>query len=183
MVLGTRVLIGVRTVGTFAPALIALTVMQLGVQATLSMLLVAGGTGLLVAPLLERLAVPRATRLAVLVVAVAASLIASGAVDEQTVALPLVIIAIVIERTWDSARAEGPTSAVRLYAATIGVGFAIAAVLSELSPAVLDRHWLPTAALGIVANLAVGSYRGLRLTELRRFAPVGSSTAAAEVTR
>jgi hypothetical protein len=181
MVLSTRLIVGLRTIGAFAPALVALTVLQLGSQATLSMLLVAGGTGLIVAPVLERLALPRATRLAVLVVGVCASLVATGVVEEQAVAFPMVIMAIVIERTWDSARADGPASALRLYAATIAIAFAVAAALSELSPAVLDRHWLPTAALGVAANLAVGSYRGLRVTELRRFSPVRATTVTGEV--
>ncbi len=183
MVLATRLVLGIRTVGAFAPALVALTVLQLGATPTLSMLFVAGGTGLMVAPVLERLALPRATRLAVLVVAVCASLVASGAVEEQAVAFPLVIMAILIERTWESARVDGPSSAVRLHAMTLAVAFAVAAALAELAPFVLDRHWLPTAAIGIAANLAVGSYRGPRLSELRRFAPVRTSLRAAELAR
>lgn len=181
MVLATRLVFGIRTVGAFAPALVALTVLQIGTTQTLSMLFVAGGTGLMAAPVLERFALPRATRLAVLVVVVCASLVASGSVEEQTVAFPLVIMAILIERTWESARAEGPSNAVRLYAMTLVVAYGVAAALSKLSPLVLDHHWLPTAAIGIVVNLAVGSYRGPRLSELRRFAPVRSSIRAAEL--
>jgi hypothetical protein len=90
----------------------------------------------------------------------------------------LVIMAILIERTWDSARVDGPSTAVRLFAMTLAVAFTVAAALAELSPYVLDRHWLPTAAFGIAINLAVGSYRGLRLTELSRFSPVRTAQAA-----
>jgi hypothetical protein len=178
IVLATRLVIGIRTVGAFAPALVALTVLQLGATPTLSMLLVAGGAGLVIAPVIERLAIPRATRLAVLVVGVCASLVASGAVEQDAVAFPLVIMAILIERTWDSARVDGPSTAVRLFAMTLAVAFTVAAALAELSPYVLDRHWLPTAAFGIAVNLAVGSYRGLRLTELSRFSPVRTAQAA-----
>lgn len=181
MVLATRTFIGIRVIGAFAPALLALTVFQLGAAATLGMLLVAGGAGLTTVAVLERLALPRSTRLAVLVVVVCASLVASGAIDEQAVAFPLVIVAILIERTWDTARIDGPFGAIRLHTSTIAVAFAIAAGLSELSPFVLDRHWLPTTALGLAANIAVGSYRGLRLSELRRFSPVHAETRAAEV--
>lgn len=172
MVLALRLVVGVRTIGAFAPALLALTVMQVGVQATTSMFLVAGGTGLMVAPILDRLALPRQTRLAVLVATVCTALVATGAITADTVAFPLVVMAIVVERTWESIRVDGAAAAARLSAATIVVAGIVAAALSVLAPYVTGHHWLATAAIGIATNLAVGSYRGLRLTELRRFAPL-----------
>jgi hypothetical protein len=183
LVLASRLVLGIRSVGAFAPALVAMTILQLGAASTLSMLLVAGGTGLIASPVLERLALPKASRLAVLVAVVCASLVATGAIQDDAMAFPLVIMAMLIERTWDSARVDGPSTAVRLYVSTIAIAFVVAALLAELSPLLLDRHWLPTAAIGMAANLVVGSYRGLRLSEFRRFAPVHSSAATAGLTR
>jgi hypothetical protein len=179
LVLASRLVLGIRSVGAFAPALVAMTILQLGTGTTLWMLLVAGGTGLIAAPVLERLALPKASRLAVLVAVVCASLVATGAIQDDAMAFPLVIMAILIERTWDSARVDGPSTAIRLYVSTIAIAFVVAALLAELSPLLLDRHWLPTAAIGMAANLIVGSYRGLRLNELRRFDPVRSAAQSA----
>jgi hypothetical protein len=183
LVLASRLVLGIRSVGAFAPALVAMTILQLGAASTLSMLLVAGGTVLIASPVLERLALPKASRLAVLVAVVCASLVATGAIQDDAMAFPLVIMAMLIERTWDSARVDGPPTAVRLYVSTIAIAFVVAALLAELSPLLLDRHWLPTAAIGMAANLVVGSYRGLRLSEFRRFAPVRSSAATAGLSR
>ena len=46
--LASRLVLGWRTIGTFAPALLALTVMQLGTRDAGAALLVAGGATLLV---------------------------------------------------------------------------------------------------------------------------------------
>lgn len=169
LVLALRLVVGIHTIGAFAPALLSLTVMQLGTQATATMLLVAGGTGLMIAPIVDRLALPKGSRLAVVVVGVCASLVATGTVTADAVAFPIVVMAIVIERTWDSARVDGPVAGVRLFATTVTVAFVIAAALSALSPYLTDRQWMTSAALGVAANILVGSYRGVRLSERRRF--------------
>jgi 7 transmembrane helices usually fused to an inactive transglutaminase len=189
LVLALRLVVGVRTIGAFAPVLLSLTTMQLGTQATATMLLVAGGTGLMISPVVDRLALTRGSRLAVVVVGVCASLVATGAVAADAIAFPIVVMAIVIERTWDSAQVDGPLAGVRLFSFTLIVAFAVAAALSAMAPYLTDRHWMTSAALGAAANILVGSYRGVRLTERRRFSaliahqrPVSSAAAVAAVT-
>lgn len=167
----SRLVVGWRTVGTFAPALLSLTVMQLGARDAGAALLVAGGATLLVAPILDRLALPRATRLSVNVVAVIAALVGTGSAAGETSAAPVVVIAIVMERTWDSIGVTGTGGAVRLYATTVGLAFAIAAIVASLADRLTAMPWYGAAAIGIGLNVVVGSYRGLRLNELRRFRP------------
>ena len=167
--LASRLVLGWKTIGTFAPALLALTVMQLGATDAAAALLVAGGATLLLAPILDRLALPRATRLSVNVVAVIAALVGTGTAAGDSSAAPVVVIAIVMERTWDSVSVSGPASAIWLYATTIGLAFAIAALVASVAGNLIELPWYTAASIGIGLNVVVGSYRGLRLTELRRF--------------
>ncbi len=169
--LATRLVLGWKTIGTFAPALLALTVMQLGARGAGAGLLVAGGATLLVAPILDRLALPRATRLSVNVVAVIAALVGTGVAAGESSAAPVVVIAIVMERTWDSINVSGVGSAIWLYGSTVGLAFAIAAIVASLADSVVAAPWYASATLGIALNVIVGSYRGLRLSEVRRFRP------------
>ncbi len=169
IVLASRLVLGIRTSGLFAPALLALTVLQLGVRPAAAALLVASGAGLAAAPIVERLTLPRSSRLAVMVVVVCAAVVATGVLGPDGLAFPTVVLAILVERTWESANVDGAVAAVKLAATTAVVAFAVAAVLAELSPFLLGRHWLPVTAFGLGLNLLAGSYRGLRLTERRRF--------------
>lgn len=174
--LATRLVLGWKTIGTFAPALLALTVMQLGARGAGAGLLVAGGATLLVAPILDRLALPRATRLSVNVVAVIAALVGTGTAAGDSSAAPVVVIAIVMERTWDSINVSGVGSALWLYGSTVGLAFAIAAIVASLADRVVAAPWYASAMFGIALNVIVGSYRGLRLSEVRRFRPARTAT-------
>lgn len=167
--LASRLVVGWRTIGTFAPALLALTVMQLGARDAGAALLVAGGATLVVSPILDALALPRATRLSVNVVAVIAALVGTGTAAGESSAAPVVVIAIVMERTWDSISVSGTGGAIGLYGRTVGLAFGIAALVASVADRLIAMPWYSAAAIGLALNVAVGSYRGLRLSELRRF--------------
>ncbi len=169
IVLASRVVLGLKTIGIFAPALLGLTIFQLGARETGAALLVTAGATVIVSPLLDRMALPRPSRLAALVVAVLTALIATGVVSESTSAAPIVVLAIVMERTWDAAQSTSATGALRLYAASVGLAYVVAAALAEVAARSGSWHWTTAAAVGFAANVLISQYRGLRLSELARF--------------
>lgn len=177
--LASRLVIGWRSIGTFAPALLALMLMQLGPRDAAAAFLVAVGAALLAAPMLDLFPVGRSTRLSVLVVVVVGALVGSGTVAAASSAAPVVVLAIVMERTWDAANVGGARDAARLFLGTAVVANAIAMLLGAVAEPLLSMAWWQATAFGIAVNLIVGSYRGLRITELRRFRPIAVQGAAA----
>ena len=171
-VLASRMILGLKTIGIFAPALLALTIYQLGARETGAALLVTLGAALMISPLLDAMALPRPSRLAALVVAVLTALIATGVVADSSSAAPIVVLAIVMERTWDVAHSSTARDAIRLFAASVGLAFAVAALLAEAAVRTTGWHWSTAAAVGFAANVLISRYRGLRLSELARFRPV-----------
>ncbi|MEL6892550.1 MAG: 7TM domain-containing protein, partial [Actinomycetota bacterium] len=171
-VLASRTFLGLKTIGTFAPALLALTILQMGPRSAAAALLVTLGAAMLCSPILDRMALPRPSRLAALTVVVLASLTGSGVIDESTSAAPVVVLAIVMERTWDTVQSATVGGAIRLFASTVGLAFVVAAGLERLSPSLAAMGWASSATVGLGAILVVSQYRGLRLSELVRFRPV-----------
>jgi hypothetical protein len=163
-----RVVIGIRTAGTFTSALLALTLLELGPRQSAALLLVTGGVGLAAAAGVARLALDRSARLGLVVVAVCAALVPTG-VGSSSGGVPVVILAIFAERAWIEATADTPRAAGVLVANTVAAACGLAALLSRLSPVLLGHHWVISALIGTVTTAAVGSYRGLRMSELRRF--------------
>jgi hypothetical protein len=169
LALTVRLVIGLRTVGVFAPALLALTAVDLGPRDVAAALLVAGGAGFAAAPILDRLPIARQARLGALVIVVAAAVVGAGVLDDGAVGLPMVVLAIVVERTWNDQTVAGAWAATRLCGCTLASAGLIAAALAAIGPAMLREHWIASSALGLGACLLVGGYRGLRVTELYRF--------------
>jgi hypothetical protein len=85
------------------------------------------------------------------------------------VALPVVVLAVLVERTWDAAAADGWRDAARLLVATCALAAVIVAVL--LLPPVQDlvANGVAAIVLSAVVMVLAGSYRGLRVGERRRF--------------
>ncbi|MCU0261045.1 MAG: hypothetical protein MUE78_08505 [Ilumatobacteraceae bacterium] len=169
LALTLRLVVGLRTVGVFAPALLALTAADLGARDVAAALLVAGGAGFAVAPVLDRLPIARQARLGTLVIVVAAAVVATGVLDGDAVGLPMVVLAIVVERTWSDHTVAGARAATRLCGTTLASAGAIAVALTWIGPVLLTEHWVVPSAVGLGACLVVGGYRGLRVTELVRF--------------
>lgn len=181
-----RVVVGLRTLGTFSPILLALGHAQaglvVGVGLTAAMLL----AGLAAQPLLRRLRLPRVARLAVLIGVVSAlllgfqSLAADGGGRAWGATLPVVVTAVIIERLWEVWDLDGPLDAAKEAAVTLAVSVAVAVLL--LSPALRYAAATAPATLALTSAVlagVVGTYRGLRLSELGRFRAATTVPAAA----
>jgi hypothetical protein len=129
---------------------------------------------------LRRTRLPRVARLGVLVSLVATALAVMqssssplGTAAIWGAALPVVVTATVIERLWETWDDDGARVAAVDAVVTLVVSVLVAALL--LSP---DLRYLAEtvplyfAAACVCWTWAAGSYKGLRLTELVRFAPV-----------
>lgn len=164
-----RNIIGLPLIGVFAPALLALTILELGPAQGVAAMAVAGAGGLIAAPIVARLPLPRSSRLGLLLIAVATAVVGSGTLDGPSAGLPMVVLAVAAERTWEAARVEGGIRALRLAGWTMLTSLFIASVLQALAPRMSELTWLASAGVGVAATMLAGSYRGLRLTELWRF--------------
>lgn len=134
-------------------------------------------------PLLRRLHLPRVARLGVLIAVVTSGLIAAqltlggfGLSDAWGMSLPVVVTAIITERLWEQWDLDGIRSAAVGAALTMGTAVLVALLL--LTPHV--RHLaeavpLQLALVCAVWTAIVGTYRGLRLSELFRFAPAAKA--------
>ncbi|MBP2329249.1 hypothetical protein JOF56_009634 [Kibdelosporangium banguiense] len=171
-----RVWIGINTLGTFSPVLLALGYTQTGLVAGLITTMVMVAVGFAAQALLH---LPRVARLAVLVGIVVLVLLGlrelmttDGASVLVGASLPVVVTAVIIERLWEQWEADGVKAAAASAALTIGSG--IVAALLMVTPMV--RHLgenapLSFAAACLIWSFVAGTYRGLRLTELARFSP------------
>lgn len=172
-----RYLVGVSTLGTFAPVLVAVAFLQAGVVPALLVMsgIIAVGLGL--EPLLQRLRVPRVARLGLLISLASLVMIlltqwqgAGGSVARWGAAFPLVVAAGLVEQLWDVLEADGWGAAVFAALGTLGVAAATIPVL--LAEPVRRLGQSAPWAVVLVSMLliaAAGSYRGLRLMELVRF--------------
>lgn len=164
-----RSFVGVRTVGVFAPALLAVMILQLGLRTGLTVVGLGAGAGLAALPAVKALALPRAARLGLVVASICLAITLAMPADDVAVALPVVVLAVLVERTWDAAAADGWRDAARLLGATCALAAVIVAIL--LLPPVqgLVADGVAAIVLSAIVMVLAGSYRGLRVGERRRF--------------
>jgi len=177
VILVLRNLIGIQTLGTFTPVLIALAFRetQLGFGIVLFTLITA--LGLSLRSYLEHLKLQMLPRLSVVLTFVVVLIAAISLLSHKlglerglSVALfPMVILTMTIERlsiTWEE-RGGG-------HAFKVGVGTLIAGTLAHLLMSIPELTYFvftfPAVLMILVGfMLAMGRYRGYRLTELFRF--------------
>ena len=174
-----RVVVGLQTLGTFSPVLLAFGYTQAGVVPGVILTVLLFALGFAAQPLLRRLRLPRVARLAVLVGLVAVFVVAlqellgvQGAADTWGTALPVVITAVIVERLWESWDLEGVRSALTEAATTLAVALLVTAVL--LAPVVREIAEAVPVHMAVACTVwacVAGTYRGLRLSELLRFTP------------
>jgi transglutaminase-like putative cysteine protease len=176
-----RVVIGVRTFGVFAPALLGLIFRDLqGLPWGLGIFAAAVLIGWLFRKVLDRfhlLLIPRAAVLLtvvvlfLLVVVVAAS--RSGVHVTSYLALfPLVILTHMVERFWTVEAEDSSWTSFKTLLGTLGVS---AVVALALSPEAVGRwvfRYPETLGVVIAVLLLLGRYTGYRVTELYRFQDV-----------
>lgn len=177
VILILRNIIGLQTLGTFTPVLIALAFRETGLGFGICLFTVIVTLGLSVRSYLEHLKLQMLPRLSVVltfvVVLIAAiSLFSHKLGLEQGLSVtlfPMVILTMTIERlsiTWEE---RGGTNAFK-----VGIGTLCAASLAYLImkiPALVYFIFTFPGILLVLVGfmLAMGRYRGYRLTELRRF--------------
>ncbi len=142
--------------------------------------------GLLLQPVLKRSRMPRVARLAVLVGLVSVLLVAftvlagPGAGSGWSTALPIVVTAVVIERLWETADLEGWRPAGVEGAVTLAVAVAVTGLLFvPVVGTLADAHPLAVAAGAAVLAAVTGLYRGPRVLDRWRSAPVDVAALAA----
>ena len=177
VILILRNLIGLQTLGTFTPVLIALAFRETGLQWGIALFTVITALGLSLRSYLEHLKLQMLPRLSVVltfvVVMIAVISLFShklGFESGLSIALfPMVILTMTIERlsiTWEE---RGGGHAMKV---AIGTLFAasLAHILMRIPELVYFIFTFPAVLLILVAfMLAMGRYRGYRLTELFRF--------------
>ena len=172
-----RNVIGLRTLGTFAPALLAMSFIYAAWGTGLVVLMVVIIAGLVGRSLLEKLhllMVPRLSivlTLSILCVVFCVSLLNYVRPDASTqaVLLPLVILTILIERFFVTSEEDGTGYALQLVLGTVVVGAFCYLLLrwDTISQMILiypEIHFFTIAAF-----ILIGRYSGYRLTELWRF--------------
>ncbi len=176
LVVLARSFIGMKAFGLFTPMLIAIAFLQIGPVFGPVVLIAAVGVGMIAAPSLLKLRMTRVGFLGVLisfVVFVLAGLQEILDTELQVDAFPVVVTALVVERWWRQWEKDGGAAAAQMAVNTMVLALVIqfvmvshvALTLIEISPLVLPGF----AGLAIAL---LGRYRGLRLSEIKRFAPI-----------
>jgi hypothetical protein len=179
VVVFARMVIGVQTFGLFTPMLMAMAFLQTGLIAGPVILFIAIAAGLAIAPALKSLKMARVGFLGGLMAIVAIALLAVVPFFnkiEWVTAFPVVVTALAVERYWTVWEAEGIWDATKVALSTLLVAIGIEAVV--LSPPVfwlVDLSPFAAPVVGGVLSLALGLYRGMRLSEMRRFKVVRSA--------
>ncbi len=181
-----RVLIGLRTSGTFMPVLIALAFLEMSWLPGLITFLLIVSIGLVLRQLLAYLNLLLVARVAVVIVCVI-GLMAFMAVISfhagintgmQVTLFPMIILAWTIERMSILWEEEGPKEVMIQGAGSLITASAAFVVMDHM----LIRYWLfnfPGMQLIVMAMiLLVGSYTGYRLLELWRFRPLVTASSS-----
>jgi len=177
MILILRNLIGLQTLGTFTPVLIALAFRETQLGFGIALFTVITALGLTLRSYLEHLKLQMLPRLSVVltfvVILIAVISLFShklGLERGLSVALfPMVILTMTIERlsvTWEE---RGAGHAMKIAVGTL-LAASLAHLLMSVPPLIYFMFTFPAVLLILVAfMLAMGRYRGYRLTELLRF--------------
>ena len=185
MVVFMRLVIGLKTSGTFMPVLIALAFLQTELIPGVASFLLVVAIGLLIRSYLSALNLLLVARIATLVILVIAMITVFSVVSYRlgiagglTISFfPMIILAWTIERMSIIWEEEGPKEVL-----IQGGGSLLVAILAFLlMDQELVRHWafnFPELHLCVLAVIMLlGRYTGYRLLELRRFAPFKTEAA------
>ncbi|MFZ5573057.1 MAG: UUP1 family membrane protein [Thermodesulfobacteriota bacterium] len=172
-----RNVIGLRTLGTFMPVLIALAMRETQLTAGIILFIVLVGLGLSVRRYLEQLKLLVVPRLAAVLTAVVLMMASFSVVShllglEQGLSIalfPMVIITMAIERMSILWEETGPTDALKQGAGTLAAASMIYLVMSSPILAHLVFVFPELNLVLLAAILLLGRYSGYRITELMRF--------------
>lgn len=175
VVLG-RSFVGLKAFGLFTPMLIAIAFLQIGPVFGPIVLISAIAVGMVSAPSLLKLRMTRVGFLGVLisfVVLVLAALQVLLDRDLQVDAFPVVVTALCVERWWRQWEKDGAWPAAHMAINTLVMALVIQFVMvSHVALTLIEISPLVLPAFCGVAIALLGRYRGLRLSEIKRFAPI-----------
>lgn len=176
LVVLARSFIGLKAFGLFTPMLIALAFLQIGPVMGPVVLCSSVLVGMMVTPTLLKLRMTRVGFLGVLISLIVLVLVALLMVldtELQVDAFPVIVCALCVERWWKQWGKDGAKPAAKMAFNTFILAVVIEFVMvSDLAMALIEWSPLLMPATTAIAIAILGRYRGLRLTEIGRFAPI-----------
>ena len=176
LVVLARSFIGLKAFGLFTPMLIALAFLQIGPIMGPVVLCSSVLVGMLVTPALLKLRMTRVGFLGVLIsliVLVLVGLMMALDTQLQVDAFPVIVCALCVERWWKQWGKDGAKPAAKMAFNTFILAVVIQFVMvSDFAMALIESSPLLMPATTAIAIAVLGRYRGLRLTEIARFAPI-----------
>ncbi|MFN4021077.1 MAG: 7TM domain-containing protein [Erythrobacter sp.] len=176
LVVLARSFVGLKAFGLFTPMLIALAFLQIGPVMGPVVLCSSVAVGMIVTPGLLKLRMTRVGFLGVLISLIVLVLVALLMVldtELQVDAFPVIVCALSVERWWKQIGKDGPKPAAKMALNTFLLAVVIQFVMvSDFALALIEWSPLLMPAFTAVAIGVLGRYRGLRLSELHRFAPI-----------
>lgn len=182
-----RILVGIRTSGTFMPILIALAFIKTSLIPGLMIFLFVVSAGLLIRSYLSRLNLLLVARISAVIIVVIGLMAALSIVSQKlgfsqalTVTFfPMIILAWTIERMSILWEEEGPREVLvqgggSLFVAVLAYLFMTNSVVEYLT-----FNYPELLLVNLACILLLGQYTGYRLTELRRFQPISDITVTA----
>jgi hypothetical protein len=180
MLVFLRVIVGIKTSGTFMPVLIAMAFIQTQLITGLLGFVLIVGSGLVIRSYLSRLNLLLVARISAVIIMVimmigifSALAFKLGLTDGMKITFfPMIILAWTIERMSILWEEEGPKEVLKQ-----GGGSLVAAVIAYLAmDNELIRHltfnFLGLQLVLMATVLLLGNYTGYRLSELKRFKPL-----------
>ncbi|WP_298723435.1 inactive transglutaminase family protein [uncultured Oceanisphaera sp.] len=175
-----RIIVGIKTSGTFMPVLIAMAFIQTSLLTGLVGFLIIVGTGLVLRSYLSHLNLLLVARISAVIIMVIGmigffSIVAYqlGLTEGMKITFfPMIILAWTIERMSILWEEEGPKEVVKQGGGSLMV--AVVAFLAMNSELVrhLTFNFLGLQLIVMAVVLLLGNYTGYRLTELKRFKPL-----------
>lgn len=176
LVVLARSFIGLKAFGLFTPMLIALAFLQIGPVMGPVVLCSSVLVGMIVTPTLLKLRMTRVGFLGVLISLIVLVLVGLQMVLDtqlQVDAFPVIVCALCVERWWKQWGKDGAKPAAKMALNTFVLALMIEFVMvSDFALALIEWSPLLMPAFTAIAIAILGRYRGLRLSEIGRFAPI-----------
>ena len=176
LVVLARSFVGLKAFGLFTPMLIAVAFLQIGPVMGPVVLCTSVLVGMIVTPSLLKLRMTRVGFLGVLISLIVLVLVGLQLIFDvklQVDAFPVIVCALCVERWWKQWGKDGAKPAAKMAFNTFILAVVIEFVMvSDFAMALIDWSPLVMPAFAAVAIGVLGRYRGLRLSEIHRFAPI-----------
>ncbi|SHN58980.1 7TM domain-containing protein [Erythrobacter sanguineus] len=176
LVVLARSFIGLKAFGLFTPMLIALAFLQIGPVMGPVVLISSVMAGMLVTPTLLKLRMTRVGFLGVLISLIVLVLVSLQMILDtklQVDAFPVIVCGLCVERWWKQWGKDGAKPAALMAFNTFILAVVIQFVMvSDFALALIEASPLLMPAATGIAIAILGRYRGLRLSEIARFAPI-----------